>query len=298
MILSVRLKCVLSFLVLQLIVSCSINRPISTNDEGQQKEQFRAAAYNIRVAAKVDEETGNGWSVRKKPVAEVILSHDFDIVGTQEGNDQQIKELSELLKDYDYVAHPYGGREGNAHNNATFYKRSRFSLVDSGVFWLSETPDTPSIGWDATDRRICQWVKFKDKSAGREFYVFNTHFYWRNHIAKEESGPLLVRKIREIAGGHPVICTGDFNSRPESPQIHAIKELLADAYDATHTPRSGVEGTGFPGGVFQGEPGARIDYVFVSDDFIVEDYKVLSDVYDDDRYPSDHLPVTSRLTWK
>lgn len=260
------------------------------------QQGFRVASYNIRYAAAADEQSGNGWEVRKQPLATLITRHGFDIVGTQEGNVQQLAGLNNLLSGYAYLGSPYGG-SGDLHNCATFYKTALFDVLDSGVFWLSETPDTPSIGWDASDRRICHWTKFREKKTGKEFFFFNVHFYWRKQLARAQSGPLLVRKIRDIAGDHPVICTGDFNSTAETTQIEAVKALLSDAYDVTKTPRKGVEGTGFPGGVFQGKPGGRIDYIFISDHFNVEDYRVISDVYNDDRYPSDHLPVTSLLTW-
>lgn len=253
---------------------------------------FRVASYNIRYAAQMDVESGNAWEIRKEPLARLVKQHGFDIFGSQEGKPEQMKDLLELLPGFDAVGHP-DGENGIRYNVAILYKTNRFELLDSGVFWLSETPDVPSIGWDATDRRICNWAKFREKFSGKEFYFFNTHFYWRKHIARENSGPLIAKRIKEIAGDTPAVVTGDFNSRPETSQIAAVKEVVNDAYDVTKTERQGVEGTGFPGGVFQGDPGGRIDYVFVSPHITVYDYKVLSDIYGDNRYPSDHLPVTS-----
>ncbi len=252
---------------------------------------FRVAAYNIRYDAQMDVESGNAWDLRKEPLARLIRQHGFDIVGTQEGDAGQMDDLKELLPAFDIVAHPYGGK-GDLHNAAILYKKDRFELLDSGVFWLSETPEVRSIGWDASDHRVCNWGKFREKFSGKEFFFFNTHFYWRKEIARKESGPLMAIKIKGIAGNSPTIITGDFNSRPETSQIAAIKEVVNDTHEVTKTERQGVEGTGFPGGVFRGAPDGRIDYVFVSPQIHVFDYKVLSDSYNDDRYPSDHLPVT------
>ncbi len=274
---------------------CCVFFAMCGNSYGQPG--FRVASYNIRYEAEADEQSGNGWGLRRQPLATLIQTHAFDLVGTQEGNARQLAELNQLLPGYAYLAHPYGGSDGLLSNCAIFYQTERFDVLDSGVFWLSETPDIPSIGWDASDRRIRYWAKFKEKETNREFFFFNVHFYWRKHVAREQSGPLLVRKIRGIAPGQPVICTGDFNSTVETTQIKAIKELLLDVYDVTRTPRKGGEGTAFPGGVFHGQPRGRIDYVFVSSAFTVEDYHVISDTYNGDRYPSDHLPVTSGLTW-
>lgn len=260
----------------------------------QTEITFRVASYNIRYAAEADEKNGNGWSLRKGPLSDLIKRHAFDIVGTQEGNSTQLRELQQLLPEFNYLSHPYGG-SGDLHNCAILYKAKLFEVMASGVFWLSQTPEVASVGWDASDRRICQWAKFREKRSGREFFVFNTHFYWRKHLAREKSGPLLAQKVASIAGTTPLILTGDLNSTPETPQIRVLKVNLKDCYEATASPRKGVEGTGFPGGVFQGIPKNRIDYIFVSPSIQVLDYQVVSDVYNDDRYPSDHLPVASTI---
>ncbi|MDR1335888.1 MAG: endonuclease/exonuclease/phosphatase family protein [Tannerella sp.] len=271
-----------------------------TAGDGDRSGQlrFRIAQYNIRYAAKADETTGNGWDIRKIPLAQLITGHDFDIAGTQEGNARQLADLETLLPEYAFTAAPYGGDSGTTHNCATFYRKDRFDVLASGTFWFSETPDVPSIGWDATDRRICHWTKFREKTFGTEFYFFNAHFYWRDTTARQNSGPLMVQKVREIAGDAPAISMGDFNSLPSASQILAIRTLMSDAYDITQTPRTGPEGTGFPGGVFQGTPGGRIDYIFVSRHFSVSDYAVLTDTYADGRYPSDHLPVACTVSVK
>ncbi len=258
--------------------------------------QLKVSSYNIRYAAAADVETGNGWEIRKSYVANIIKNHDFDIVGTQEGNDGQLADLKSALPDYDFVGHPYGGANNNAHNCAIFYKTAKYAVLDKGVFWLSETPDVPSIGWDATDQRICYWAKFRDLKTGLEFYFFTAHFYWRNHTAKENSGPLLASKIREIAGDAPVISTGDYNSLPSSPQIKAILTLLKDAREVTETPAVGPEDTNMGGGVFRGEPDGRIDFIFVSHHFRVLNFATLTDSYDNGRFPSDHLPIVSELS--
>lgn len=286
-------KCVVSFSLLFIfLIACGSS---SSKNEGERLA-LKVSSYNIRYDSSKDVETGNGWDARKPYVANVIKDHDFDIVGTQEGDSAQLADLKTLLPGYDYVGHPYGGRNHNLHNCAIFYKTGKYDVVDEGVFWFSETPDEPSIGWDATDRRICFWAKFKELETDVEFYFFTAHFYWRKHIAKENSGPLMAAKVKEIAGDAPVIATGDYNSRSTTPQIQAILSQLKDAYDVTETPPVGPEDTNLGGGNFQGEPDGRIDFIFVSDHFRVLNYAVLTDSYGDGRHPSDHLPVVAELS--
>lgn len=252
-------------------------------------------SYNVRYAAPADEQTGNGWHKRKTHVMKIFTDYALEIVGTQEANDMQLDEMKKVLNHYDVVAHHYGGKSGKNHNAAIFFNKERFELMEKGVFWLSETPDVLSVGWDATDPRICQWVRLLDKRTKKTFFVFNSHFYYRYKTARQNSGKLIVDKISSIAKDQPVILMGDLNSTENTPQIKKIKSLLHDvAYVETDSSLR-YQATGFSGGVFQGAPNNRIDYIFVSSHFIPLNYKVIKDQYDGDRYPSDHLPIISKI---
>lgn len=255
---------------------------------------MRVATFNIRYRAEADAQTGDDWDNRKASVAELILAQDFDIVGTQEGDQGQIDDLLALMPDYDCTAHPYGGK-GDLHTCATFYKRDKYELLDSGVFWYSETPDQLSIGWDASDTRICSWGKFRDKASGKRFVLFNSHFYWRKVVARANSGAVLIDKVKKIAGDLPAICTGDFNSTDDTPQVKDIRSLLNDAYMVTATPPEGPVGTDLGGGNFLGPERKRIDYIFTSDNITVYDYTVITDKRSNDHYPSDHLPIVCNI---
>jgi endonuclease/exonuclease/phosphatase family metal-dependent hydrolase len=266
------------------------------NDKGIK---IRVASYNIRVAAADDEKSGNGWDIRKKPLADLIKRNDFDIVGTQEGNYSQMESLNELLPEYYYIAYPYAGANSNSHTASILYKKDKFEVIDHGVFWLSQTPHKQSIGWDASDTRICSWAKMKDYTSGQEFYFFTAHFYWRKVTAKQNSGPLMVRMIQEIADEKiPIICTGDFNSVDTTSQIPAIKEVLNDAYEVTENSPLGFTDTNLGGGNFRGEPKGRIDYIFVNNLVKVINYVTLSCTYNNSVHPSDHLPVVCDVILK
>lgn len=258
--------------------------------------KIRIASYNIRVAAASDEQSGNGWSIRKIPLADLIRKNDFDIVGTQEGNFSQMKDLDELLPEYSYIAYPYAGDNSNSHTASILYKTDKYDIIDHGVFWLSQTPNEQSIGWDASDTRICSWAKMKDHASGNEFFFFVAHFYWRNVTARQNSGPLMVRMIQEIADMNvPIVCTGDFNSVDTTSQIQTIKKKFRDAYEVTENSPFGPEGTNLGGGNFQGEPKGRIDYIFVNSLVKVVNYVTLTCTYNNSKHPSDHLPVVCDL---
>jgi len=260
----------------------------------QKKKEIRVATYNLRMDNPND--GVNAWPKRKENVKALILYHDFDIIGTQEGFLHQLKALCEM-PGYTYTgAGRDDGKQGGEYS-AIFYKTGRFKLLDSGDFWLSETPDQPVKGWDATCcNRICSWAKFRDTNTKKVFFVFNVHFDHQGVVARRESGKLMVQKIREIAGNAPVIFTGDLNSTPETEQVQTIQTILNDSYNVTAMPPYGPVGT-FNGFRFDAPLLNRIDYIFVSPHFFVSKYAVLTDAKEQ-RYPSDHMPVVADMEIK
>jgi endonuclease/exonuclease/phosphatase family metal-dependent hydrolase len=256
--------------------------------------EIRVASYNLRMDTPSD--GINAWPHRKEFVTALIQYHDFDIIGTQEGYLHQLKDLCEM-PGYTYLGVGRDdGKEAGEHS-AVLYKKDRFSVVSSGNFWLSETPDKPGLGWDATCcNRICSWAKLKEKKSGSIFYFFNVHFDHQGIVARRESGILMEKKIKEIAENTPVICTGDFNSTPETEQIKTMSEFLCDSYRTAELPPYGPVGT-FNGFNFTALLHDRIDYVFVSKHFRVMKYAALTDAVNQ-QYPSDHQPVVVDLLFK
>jgi endonuclease/exonuclease/phosphatase family metal-dependent hydrolase len=270
-------------------------------DSSNREAHIRIASYNIRYIADQDIESGNDWNKRKYHVANIIRDFSLEIVGTQEGDFSQMDDLLSLLPGYDYVGYPYGGSCGTLHTASILFKKSRFEVITRGRFWYSDTPDIESIGWDATDLRICTWARMKDKQNGIQFYFFTSHFYWRFQTAKENSGNVMVNKIKEIViDDLPIVSTGDLNSSPKSQQIEDIKTILQNAYEVTESPRTGPEETYHGNFKYDLEdPGKILDYVFVNNKKVrVLTYNVLDYTYDDDRFPSDHLPVVCDLIIK
>jgi len=275
---------ILPFLCSILWIGCCVQDDLS----------LRVATYNLRMDTNAD--SLNAWTYRKDNVKALIRHHNMDIVGTQEGFLHQLQGISEL-SEYAYTG---AGRDDGltaGEHSAIFYKKDRFEILESGDFWLSETPDTPGKGWDATCcNRICSWAKFKEKKTGKTFYVFNVHFDHQGRIARQESGKLMVKKMQEIAKDNPVICTGDFNSTPDTEQIKLLSTFLNDARIVTKSPPYGPEGTFNRRFANPIAPG-RIDYIFVSNNFNVLTYASLTD-NDGRYYPSDHLPVMADIVLK
>ncbi|MEN2283114.1 endonuclease/exonuclease/phosphatase family protein [Algoriphagus sp. SE2] len=261
---------------------------------GQEPQDINVSSFNLRMDTPRD--SMNAWPNRKEMVKSLIQYHDFDIIGTQEGFIHQLNDLLEM-PGFAFIG---GGRDDGkqaGEHSAILYKTDRFKVLESGDFWLRENPDEPGLGWDATCcNRIASWGLFKDRASGHEFYVFNAHFDHQGVIARKESGKLMVKKIQEIAQDKPVICTGDFNSTPDTEQMISLATLLQDSYKVSKMPPYGPVGT-TNAFVFTAPMKNRIDYVFVSDDFVVSKYAVLTDALNQ-RYPSDHLPVVATVHFK
>lgn len=252
---------------------------------------IEVATYNLRLDLASD--GPDAWPHRREAVKALVRYHGFEILGTQEGLPGQIRDLEAMSEFARVGVGRDDGRSAGEHA-AIFYRRDRFEALDHGDFWLSETPERPSIGWDGRCcKRIASWVKLRDRSDGQSFFVFNAHFDHEGVQARRESALLMLRKIAQIAGDQPVICMGDLNSLPDSDAVRSLGAVLRDARAASETPPYGPAGT-FNGFKLDAPMLDRIDYVFVGAPWRVLRYGVLSDSVDR-RYPSDHHPVAVRL---
>ncbi|ULB33473.1 endonuclease/exonuclease/phosphatase family protein [Proteiniphilum propionicum] len=250
--------------------------------QSNEYSRFSSGSYNLLVG---------GWPDRRELVYTIVNHYDFDIWGTQEGTKVHLTDIVNQFKKYHYTG---TGRDGgdNGEFYAIFYKTDRFELLDEGSFWFSNTPEKPSYGWDAVNyRRICSWGKFRDRETYNVFYFFNSHFDHQGAVARVESAKLLLSKIKEIVKNqYTFFASGDFNCQPGSEPISILKAYgqLYDARDLAEEPL-GPEGTFNQLKPFEASKN-RIDYIFVSKNVKLLQYRVIDDrPYG--RCPSDHDPV-------
>lgn len=258
----------------------------------QREKAINIISYNIRLNVSSDGE--NAWPNRKDKVKALVRFHDADILCVQEALPLQ---ADQLLENTNYEREGVGREDGKRAGefSAIYFDKSRFTKKEGGTFWLSETPDQPSKGWDAALNRICTWVRLYDQVNRKEFLVFNTHYDHIGVQARIESAKLIKKKIQEIAPTLPVVFTGDLNVTPETAAIATIKSFLIDAKTASIEPPYGPEGT-FNDFKFDSPLKDKIDYIFVNKGFRVQKFGVLSDSQNL-RYPSDHLPIIARLSF-
>ena len=253
-------------------------------------------SFNIRYNNPADGE--HAWPNRRDRVASVIRFHKADLVGMQEVLRDQISDLEILLPQYGWVGVGRDDGKNGGEFSPIFYRKERFTVLDSGTFWLSETPEViGSKSWDAAITRIANWVILLDLQSNQEFLHLNTHFDHRGEVARTNSAALIVARLKNLARGRPVLVSGDFNVPPTAPAYDTMTSAMDDSYIKTATAPHGPLGTfgGFEVGSTANEQ--RIDYVFVDSTFQVLRYAALSDQWDGS-YPSDHLPVLVELSWE
>ena len=249
--------------------------------------------YNIRLDVSSDGE--NAWPNRKDYWASQITFYEPDIFGIQEALPHQVTDIAGLLPNYSYVGIGRDG-VGKGESSNIFYKKERFKVLEENTFWLSETPDKISKGWDAALNRVCTYALFKDEKSKQIFWVFNTHLDHIGEAARTNSILLILSKMRTLnTKNYPVFFMGDFNSEPAEERIVNLKKEMIDSRDASEEKPFGPSGT-FNAFKHDEAVTKRIDYIFLSKDnlFKVKKYGILSDSKDL-KYPSDHLPVFVEL---
>lgn len=256
-------------------------------------QDFKVMTYNIKLD--YPKEGENSWINRKPFFINQLKFYEPDVLGVQEAMPNQMKDLDSLLPDYNFVGVGRDDGKNEGEYSAIFYKKNELKILKSGTFWLSETPEKVSMGWDAVCNRICTYALFKNKRSKQKIWVFNTHFDHVGKLSRLNSAKLIIEKINEFnKKDFPIILLGDFNLEPESENIQYIKKYLNDSKEVSLTEPFGPSGT-FNGFNFHEPVTRRIDYIFVSkNDVAVKKYAILSDNWNL-KYPSDHLPVFIEL---
>jgi endonuclease/exonuclease/phosphatase family metal-dependent hydrolase len=251
----------------------------------------KVSSFNIRFDNPSD--GYNSWANRKEEVLNFLLIEKMDLMGLQEVLHSQIQYLDNGLEEYTRVG--VGRNDGQIAGEYApiYFKTERFEVLDSGNFWLSETPEVPSVGWDAVISRICSYAHLRDKISDQNISIYNTHFDHVGSTARLRSAELIRDSIqKKLNSNIRVILTGDLNTEPNSDPYNAL-EFLDDSYNSDL--RLGPYGT-YSGFDVGGNHNRRIDYILF-EGFKSNFYETVSTVTDN-RYLSDHFPIISELDYR
>lgn len=237
-------------------------------------DTFKIMSFNIRFETPKD--TGEqAWPNRRLPIRRMFEEIGPDVVGMQEPRLAMLDSVYSLLPEFrhfkieadDNVTDPQTG------NILIFYRPERFEAVDSGYFWLSATPDVPSLPWNSTDThyRTALWMKLRHRDSGKQFYFCTTHFPYKKAPVDTEvrarCAALIVEKIKALAGDEfPVFVTGDMNASyaPADPRRESLTpyfENMLSARDEAVFTNSRSSFNGF-GRVAPEIRGKNLDHIF------------------------------------
>lgn len=247
--------------------------------------------YNIRYGSANDGD--DSWDYRKENLAREIAFYEPDFIGVQEALHFQMEYLDSMLTQYSYIGVGRDDGQMQGEYSGIFYNTNRVKLLDQGTFWLSETPDQISKGWDAALPRICTYGHFQYKKRKKDkIWYFNTHFDHRGQTARVKSVDLIIQKVHALADlNEAVVISGDFNLPPESEAIQKMSAAFNDTYTTSENSPLGPTTT-FTSFDINKKGGNRIDYIFTNDKIQTSKTAILSH-WIDGHFNSDHFPVLS-----
>lgn len=270
---------------------------------------LRVMSYNIRLG--VAKDSLNHWELRKCATPAMLDEVRPDVFGVQEAYDFQIKYILDECPRFKAVG--VGREDGMSagEHMSVFFDTTRISLVDWGTYWLSETPDVPSMGWDAACKRTATWTLLRDVKTRRYFYFVNTHLDHIGKIARREGLALIYNRIQEMnPEGRPMVLTGDFNVLPDDEGLADLNSLMLSARFNSKQADSigsfngfGAYGESRSAPVLEDDEAGRsslrpLDYIYFSGFRQSLRFTVDTTTYAGIPFISDHYPVFADLAFK
>lgn len=252
--------------------------------------QVHVISFNIRYATAADSE--NQWELRKQEVVAFIKQEQPDFLGIQEALPQQLDYLDNNLKAYNFIGHGRDGINTNSEATPIFFRKHKYELLRSEVFWFSPTPGEPSKGWDAALPRVAVYGAFKEINSADTIHVINTHFDHAGSEARLRSAKQLMHWTDlNLRANEKLILMGDLNCEPDSEPIQLLKQVMTDTYDKGKT--TGISGT-FTAFDTTRTAIPRIDYIFTKG-FHVTASGITAQKRANGLYLSDHFPVWAKM---
>lgn len=280
------MKKILAFV---LIMAASLPQTLSAK-KNEVPSELKVMSYNIRLATGKD--GTNSWEFRCPATIEMLKDQKPDVFGVQEAMLNQVLFMKEYCEDYGNVGVGRDDGKKKGEFMAIFWNKKTVKMLKWGTFWLSETPEKPSMGWDAHCMRTATWALMKDKKTGKKFYFVNTHLDHRGKEAQKNGLKLIVDRIESInPEGYPMVLTGDFNVKPDNPALVGLDARMTSARKVA--PRTDNHNT-YNG--WSVKPTDKvIDYIYFSGFSSCPEYQTVTKKYLDRPFVSDHYPIFARL---
>ena len=265
--------------------------PFTVSAQKQTRDyDLKVMSYNIRMG--VAKDGTNSWEYRYPATALMLQDQMPDVFGVQEAFEFQIRFIEDNFADYDSVGVGRDNGKSEGEFMSIFWNKKTVKMVKWGTFWLSETPEKPSKGWDAACKRTATWALMKDKKTGKHFYYVNTHLDHRGSEARRQGLNLIVSRIDEInQKGYPMVLTGDFNMKPDDAALTGLEQRMQSARKIAPKPDNHATLNLWG----KGKADMVIDYIYVSGFSACPEYHTVNEKYGQWKYISDHYPVYAKL---
>jgi endonuclease/exonuclease/phosphatase family metal-dependent hydrolase len=265
---------------------------------------LRVMSFNVRGSFR-DATRKNAWRNRAGLNVATIERYAPDVIGLQESQRGNLATYRRRLPRYAHIRGPKYGNAFPYDSNAILYDPEKFTLLDTGGFWLSETPGRHSKSWGTRVARSATWALFD--LAGTDLCILhlNTHLDHVSAPARREGSKLIVEKIAELsnrsAENPAFILTGDFNARPGTRTYKNFTESgFVDTYLASGNEDANTfhafEGTRYRDKHPARGP-RRLDWILLKDPkerLRTESHRIIHDAHEDSGlYPSDHYPIVA-----
>jgi len=275
-----------------LIAMVAILIPTALSAKKTNDDRIKIMSYNIRYGGA--EDGTNSWMYRYPLSAMMLADQKPDVIGIQEALDYQLKYLKEFVKPYKYVGKPREDGKKKGEYTAIMYNAKTVSLGSWGVFWLSETPDEPSMGWDAACSRTATWAVMTDKKSGRKFFFVNTHLDHVGEEARKNGMDLILKKIAELNTGNlPVILVGDFNVAQDNKALAELDKTLLSCRKNAFKSDNGITYNAWGKTKAQ----SQIDHIYYKGFDRCHEFSVLTKKYEGRTYISDHFPIIANMVF-
>ncbi len=270
------------------------NPPVNVNpnpvSESVTIQDVKIMSYNLKI-------DGSGIRAVEKRAVHILNTMNEkkpDSIGVQEADKNWVETLAEGLPEYAHIEKYRDDGIEKGESSAIFYLKNKYNLIDSGHFWLSETPDKPSVGWDAACLRICTYAILENKESGFTYAHFNVHFDHVGEKAQAESVSLITAKIASIAPDIPVVLTGDFNVAEGSDNYNALVEC--GLKDTKYLAKKADNHATYHGYNVIYPSTKPIDFVFVNGYVSAVKSSRIDSGFIDHILASDHFPLTVEMT--
>lgn len=244
-------------------------------------------SFNIRCC---DDKNGNTIPERAPRLYEVIAPLRPDLIGLQEYRPAWEPYIPSCFGDDYEMFSKYRCETEDIEAGPILWRKDRFTCLRTGYFWLSDTPEVMSRGWDEKYNcyRICTYAILREKTTGHAFTFMNTHFGFgdKGQVASAE---LLYEYSRRISD-FPTLITGDFNLRPDSAGYRRLCDFFTDVNAVTAQDMRAT----YHGYAPEQHPDSHIDYCFISNGITPVNQRII-DTLVDGKYPSDHYGLEIRL---